>query len=69
VSRWKKMVLRGVAANVSDPQLSVLGVTILTDAQTDIEDNFFASAEGRLVHVEGDTATGSFVATKAEIKD
>jgi hypothetical protein len=61
--------LRGVATNLIDPQLTVLGVTVLTDAQTDIENDFFTAAEGRLVQVEGDTTTGSFLAEKVEIKD
>jgi hypothetical protein len=58
-----------VATNLVDPQLTVLGVTVLTDAQTDIENDFFTTAEGRLVQVEGDTTTGSFLAEKVEIKD
>jgi len=65
----EELELRGQATNLTDPQFTVLGVTVLTDAQTDIEDNFFTTADGRLVQVEGDTATGSFLADKVEIKD
>jgi len=65
----QELAIRGIATNVSDPQFSVLGVTVLTDGQTEIDADFFATAEGRLVHVAGDTATGSFVAYKVEIKD
>lgn len=65
----EELVLRGIATNVADPQFEILGVTVLTDAQTDLESDFFTTAEGRLVHVEGDTATGSFLAEKAEIED
>jgi hypothetical protein len=65
----EKLTIRGIATNVLDPQLTVLGVTVLTDAQTDIEDNFFAIGEGRLVQVEGDVVSGSFVAQKVELKD
>ena len=61
--------LRGVAMNLADPQFTVLGVTILTDAQTDIKNGFFAMADGQRVQVEGDTTTGSFLADKVEIKD
>jgi hypothetical protein len=64
-----ELKLRGVASNLADPQFTVLGVTILTDAQTDIENDFFSTADGRRVHVEGDTMTGSFLAEKVEIKD
>ena len=65
----EELVLRGTATNVADPQFEILGVTVLTDAQTDLESDFFTTADGRLVHVEGDTTTGSFLAEKAEIKD
>jgi len=64
-----KLVLRGIANGVADPEFLVLGVTVLTDAQTDLENDFFATAEGRRVHVEGDITSGSFLAEKVEIKD
>jgi len=65
----EELEIRGIATDVAEPQFAVLGQTVLTDAQTDIDTDFFATADGRLVHVEGDTATGSFLAEKAEIKD
>jgi hypothetical protein len=43
-------------------------VTIFTDNQTDIENDFFSQAEGQLVDVEGDTSGGPFLAGKVEIK-
>jgi hypothetical protein len=60
--------LKGIATNVSAPTFSILGVTIFTDNQTDIENDFFSQAEGQLVDVEGDTSGGPFLAGKVEIK-
>jgi hypothetical protein len=61
--------LKGVAANVAAPSFSILGVTIFTDNQTDIEDNFFTIAEGRRVEAAGDNGGGQFLADKVEFKD
>ncbi len=61
--------LRGIAENVSAPEFSILGVLVITDDDTDIEDNFFANAEGRLVEAHGSTVSGSFVADKVEFED
>ena len=61
--------LKGFATNVVTPSFSILGVVVLTDNQTDIEDNFFSVAEGRLVEAKGDNAGGQFLAEKVEFKD
>jgi hypothetical protein len=65
----EELKIRGIAENVVAPGFSILGVTVITDGDTDIEDNFFTVAEGRLVEVRGSTESGSFVADKVEIKD
>lgn len=67
--RIEETRLRGIAETVAEPNFSILGVVIVTDGNTDLEDNFFAVAAGRLVEAEGDVATGSFVADKVEIKN
>jgi hypothetical protein len=64
-----ELKLKGTATNVSDPTFSILGVTVTTNSQTDIEDDFFAIADGRLVEAEVDDTSGSVVATKVEIKN
>ncbi|MFQ5634874.1 MAG: DUF5666 domain-containing protein [Gammaproteobacteria bacterium] len=65
----ERVVIRGTASNLAAPQLSVLGVTVLTDAGTEMAADFFARADGRLVEVQGNITTGSFLAEKIEIKD
>jgi hypothetical protein len=65
----KELKIRGIAENVVAPGFSILGVTVITDGDTEIEGNFFTVAEGRLVEVQGSTESGSFVADKVEIKD
>lgn len=67
--RIEETRLRGVAETIAEPNFSILGVVIVTDGDTDLEDDFFATAEGQLVEAEGDVTTGSFVADKVEIKD
>jgi len=65
----EKLTLRGFAENVAEHGFSILGILVITDGNTDIEDNFFATAEGRLVEVQGSTASGSLVAEKVEFED
>jgi hypothetical protein len=61
--------IKGIATNVSASTFSILGVTVTTNNQTDIQDNFFAIADGRLVEAEVDDTGGSVVATRVEIKN
>ncbi len=68
MEKLEKLRLKGIAANVVEPTFSILGVTVFTDSQTDLEGNFFAVAEGRLVEAKGDNAGGQFLAEKVEIK-
>jgi len=65
----ENLMLRGIAENVVVPGFLILGIPVITDGSTDMEADFFATAEGRLVEVQGSTATGSFVAEKVEIED
>ncbi len=65
----EKIELRGVAKNVVAPGFSILGVAILTNGTTDLDSNFFAVAEGRLVEAQGSLVSGSFVAETVEFKD
>ncbi|MGB5210911.1 MAG: DUF5666 domain-containing protein [Gammaproteobacteria bacterium] len=69
--------VRGFAADLSAPNLSVLGVLVVTDAQTEFEnddseitaDEFFAVADGQLVDVRGDWDGSSLAAERVEIED
>ena len=61
--------MKGIATNVVAPSFSILGVTVFTDSQTDLEINFFTVAEGRLVEATGDNAGGQFLATKVELEE
>lgn len=69
--------VRGPGANVSAPTLTVLGVPVLTDGNTEFEDNdapisagdFFAGAEGRLVDVTGTWDGSRLLADEAELED
>jgi hypothetical protein len=65
----EKLTLRGFAKNVAEPEFSILDILVITDGNTDLEDNFFTIAEGRLVEVQGSTASGSLVAEKVEFED
>ena len=65
----EKLKLRGIAQNIAEPGFSILGVAVITDGNTDIEENFFAIAQGRLVEVQGSMNGGTFVAEKVEIED
>ncbi len=68
--------LKGVASAISDPQFTVLGVTVMTNAQTSFEgDNdqsidaatFFANANGRRVEVQGDRVGDILMADEVEL--
>jgi hypothetical protein len=70
--------LRGIAEAVAQPDFSILGVTVQTNAGTDFEDEsdapisaaaFFAQAPGRLVSVSGTTLNGAIVAAEAELEN
>jgi hypothetical protein len=61
--------LKGIATNVVAPSFSILGVTVFTDSQTELENDFFDVAEGRLVEAVGSNTSGSFVADKVEFED
>ena len=70
--------LRGIVTDVAEPNFSVSGVTVTTDAQTEFRDTngatisaaeFFAAAQGAEVKVRG-TQTGDVVlAERAELED
>lgn len=69
--------LRGFAADVAQPQLTILGVTVMTDANTEFEneadanigaDEFFARAPGRLVSVDGRLEGDVLVAREIELE-
>ena len=70
--------VRGVVDSVSDPDFTILGVTVQTHGQTEFEDanelpispaTFFAEAEGRLVEAEGANVNGAIVAEKVEFEN
>lgn len=70
--------LRGFVDAVSDPEFTILGVTILTDGATEFEDDddsvisaadFFARALGRLVEAEGALLNGGILADEVEFED
>jgi hypothetical protein len=69
--------VRGPGADVSAPTLTVIGVPVLTDGNTEFEDNdvdidagdFFAAAEGRLVDVKGTWDGTQLLAEEAELED
>ena len=65
----EELKLRGIAENLAAPEFSILGVLVITDDSTDIEADFFATAQGHLVEAQGNMTGGSFVAEKVEIKD
>jgi hypothetical protein len=73
----ERLELRGIAEDVAEPQLSILGVTVLTNANTEFEDEgddnlgaaeFFARAPGRLVSVDGQLEGDVFVAREIELE-
>jgi uncharacterized protein YggE len=73
-----RVELRGIAEAVTQPDFSILGVTVQTGAGTEFEDEndatisaatFFSQAPGRLVSVSGSTLNGAIVAEEAELED
>jgi hypothetical protein len=72
-----RIELRGIAADVAQPQLTILGVTVLTNAGTEFEDegdgqigaaDFFARAPGELVSVDGRLEGDVLVAREIELE-
>ena len=70
--------LRGVVDTVSAPSLTILGVTIQTNARTDFEnssegsmsaDEFFTDAVGRIVEAKGTVSGGVFTAREVEFEN
>jgi len=70
--------VRGVVGSVTEPDFTIFGVTVQTDAETEFEDAnelpisaaaFFAEAEGRLVQAEGANVNGAIVAEQVEFED
>lgn len=69
--------LRGFVEAVADPEFTILGVTIQTNAGTEFEDDdvpltpveFFSQAMGRLVEAEGVLLNGAIVAEEVEFED
>ena len=70
--------LRGIAENVADPDFTILGVTVQTDANTDFEENdlpilrgdFFNRAQGTLVEAKGQYQGGGvLIADEVELED
>ncbi|MGE0581530.1 MAG: DUF5666 domain-containing protein [Steroidobacteraceae bacterium] len=72
------VTLQGVARNVADPNLVILGVTVTVDAGTEFEDaadapitraQFFAQAPDRLVKAKGTLSGTTLVAEEIELED
>jgi len=73
-----RVELRGIAANVATPDLTILGVTVRTHAATDFENEadapitstqFFAQAPNRLVNARGTFANGVLTADEVELEN
>lgn len=73
-----EVTLQGIARNVADPDLVILGVTVTTDAGTQFEDardlpitraEFFAQAPDRLVKAQGLLSGTTLVAEELELED
>jgi hypothetical protein len=69
--------LRGVAADVAQPEFTILGVTVLTNADTEFENEaeasidaatFFAQAAGRIVQADGTFDGTTLVAHEVEFE-
>jgi hypothetical protein len=65
--------LRGTVRNLAQPNLTVLGVPVVTTATTDFEDStaaeFFATADGRVVNVRGTETSNTLLATDIELHE
>jgi hypothetical protein len=73
-----EVTLQGIARSVADPNLVILGVTVMTDAGTEFEDasdlpitraQFFAQAPNRLVKAKGALSGTTLVAEEIELED
>lgn len=73
-----EVFVRGFVQAVSDPDFTILGITIQTNAGTDFEDNdvpitrddfFDAPPDGRLVEATGVLQNGVIVAEEVELED
>lgn len=73
-----RVELRGPATDVAQPQLKILGVIVMTNAQTDFEnegdadidaDAFFAAAVANTVKAQGQMEGDVLVAREIEIED
>jgi len=66
-------LLRGFVQAVADPELTMLGVTVLTDGSTDFPGGsaaaFFAAAPGRLVEARGAVVGPNLLAEQLEFKN
>jgi hypothetical protein len=70
--------IKGIASDVAPPNMTVAGVPVTTDAQTEFRDNngasisaaaFFAAAPGREVKVRGSLVGDTVLADRAELED
>lgn len=70
--------LRGFVEDVNDPEFTILGVTVETNAGTQFEDindapigaaDFFSQANGSLVDVDGTLNNGRLIAEEVELED
>jgi len=70
--------VRGFGTNISAPTLSVLGVPVVTDGNTDFRDDdnsisagdfFTGAAAGRLIDVKGSWNGSQLLADEAELED
>jgi len=65
--------LQGLAANLANPNLTILGVQVMTNGQTKYtgpggEQQFFTDAVGQAVQVQGTFSGGVLLADKVQIK-
>ena len=68
-----KVFLQGLATNLANPTLSVLGLQVMTNGQTNFTgpggaQQFFTDAVGQFVKVDGTFTGGVLVADKVQIK-
>ena len=72
-----KSKIKAVVASVSDPEFTIVGLTVITDAQTQFEADdmsitateFFSIATGRRVEVSGTLVGNDFLAQEVELED
>ena len=72
------VAVRGIVESVSDPNFTILGVTIQTNAMTTFEDQsgasitaaeFFAQADGALAEASGTLSGSAIIAEEVELDD